>query len=206
VSKWGVVVEMIWLILLILAIVWRASALFVLWCISEHQMHVWILHSKRFMRYVYDWHAVEHHGHGMNESIHIDNGWDAYVAPIVALPFVILAAWYYTPYAWIWVVSLTSSVVLHRYLWNHVHRGIHRENDHLFRPSELLTASPEERGPRLEDHWLHYTWFFPFLERHHLIHHAKPNCNYSVVFAPYTDWVLGTLHGHRPWWQFTRLK
>ena len=181
---------------------WRWGLLFAAWCVTEHQMHVWVLHCKRFFRYVYDWHHVEHHGRGMNDlTPHIDNGWDAYVAPIVSLP-VFIAVAQFRPQAWILIFGLAVSVPLHRYVWNHIHRGIHRTHDHLFSPYKLAFVPAVLRGERLEHHWLHRTWFFPALERHHLIHHGCPNKNYSVVFAPYTDWVFGSLAGVRPWWKF----
>lgn len=159
---------------------WRLAVLFAAWCITEHQMHVWILHSKRIVKFVYQWHHVEHHGMRQNDLIpHVDNDWLAYIGPIVAWPVFVYRGIFVEPYALVTVLGLLVTVPLHMYFWNHVHRAIHRNKN----------------GMRLEYNWMLRWRWFDILERHHLQHHAKPNCNYSVVFAPYTDWLLGTLHG-----------
>lgn len=186
---------------------WRMVLLFVMWCVTEHQMHVWILHRKLPwpLGVVYQWHHREHHGMRINDfDPHIDNRWSAYLIAFGPMVFFAWRAIFYNPYAWTIVMGLAVTIPLHRYLWNHIHRGIHRKNDRRF-ASFLLPDMPDVfRGDRLEEHWLHKSRLFPMLERHHLLHHGKPNCNYSVVFAPYTDWAMGTLYGRKPWWKVRR--
>ena len=177
---------------LLLALIWRLAAWVLFVSVVEHQIHVWILHSRRFLKTPYRNHHVDHHGRGMNDlRPHIDLAfWDYGIVYAMLFP-VAYRAVFVTPYAWLGVVSGVLVATGHRYLWSRLHRATHRRNDHLFRAADLVNVQTMYRGARLEDNWTVRQWWFPAFEMHHLRHHANPSCNYAVVCL-WTDWMFGT--------------
>jgi len=179
---------------------WRLVTIFLLFGVAEHQSHVWFLHSRKIITSSHRMHHVEHHGQGqMKLRPHIDLALvDYFIAGLFVL-FCAVRAVFVTPYAWIGVAVVVGMTLGHQYLWSRLHRAIHRVNDHLFKPADLLTKPVEERGERLEDNWTTRQWWFSAFENHHLRHHANPSKNYAVVFL-WSDWLFGTVYDRRPWW------
>ena len=171
---------------------WRIVFLFFVFSIMEHQMHVWILHTKGFLKFPYRKHHVEHHGQKKNVfRSHIDLDLSDYFIFIAILPWLLYRSVYVNPYGWVGIGLTFFACLAHKYTWDSLHRAFHREHDHLFSPSQLLSATKVDRGERLQDTWMTRQWWFPIYEKHHLLHHAYPNKNYSVVFI-WTDRLFRT--------------
>lgn len=146
------------------------------WLIHKHMLHgKWLWkNGPRGLRFVYQDHAIDHHGNERNERLpYIDLTTKDYWPLLV--PFVA----HLTLYLWkgydnsgVAALSLVIMTLTHRSLWNGMHREIHG-----------LTHGS----------WYSKLPWYPFIARHHAGHHKDPRKNLNVVF-PLCDYLFGTVY------------
>ncbi|TWT94455.1 sterol desaturase family protein [Stieleria varia] len=162
---------------IVIGILWRIPVILLAFSIGEWLVHKYLLHKPLSIApFIERQHGQEHHGQGQNEIIpHIDL---TLVDYFWTLPFFALAGFRISmghAGGWAGVIALSSVVFAHRYFWNKIHRGIHRDDS----------------GNRLENNWMTRRSWFPMFENHHLDHHRRPDRNFGVVFL-WIDYAFRT--------------
>lgn len=146
------------------------------WLIHKHMLHgKWLWkHGPRSLKFVYQDHAIDHHGNERNERLpYIDLTAKDYWPMLIPLCFHL--------FRWLsWgdvgglshVIAIGSVTIAHRTLWNVMHREIHG----------LTHGSWAVDLP----------WYY-FIREHHEGHHRDPRKNLNVVF-PLCDYIFGTVY------------
>lgn len=146
------------------------------WLIHKYMLHgKWLWrHGPSALRFVYQDHAIDHHGNERNERLpYIDLTAKDYWPLLV--PFGVHAVLYFR-HGWegsgVSMLALVIMTVTHCLLWNGMHRAMHG-----LEPGNWASRLP----------------WYEFLRRHHAGHHIDPRRNLNVVF-PIADYVLRTVY------------
>ncbi|HEY4486873.1 MAG TPA: hypothetical protein VJB70_04045 [Candidatus Paceibacterota bacterium] len=158
----------------------------VLMSFTEFFIHRYLMHRRVLPQFVYNLfpmleqlfraHVFEHHHHfykqfnyepdpyGRNINIKI-----AHIHTVIAIvgyaPFLLLFAWLVSP---IPPLIFAGIILLHRVLWNIIHKEMHQPQ---------------------HPHWT-YNELYMSLARHHYLHHKNNDRNFNIVI-PFADYLLG---------------
>jgi hypothetical protein len=162
------------------ALAWKLPLAFIGLSLMEWAIHKYLLHGRwvykhiPFLRFIYRWHAIEHHGQGLKQNYpHINlsliDYWFAWSIAGFGL-------WRFFLFGYVeglaGAVAVISMSLGHMFFWNALHHSIHE----LGKPN-WITKLP---------------WFSAFAT-HHLNHHKDVRTNFGVVCI-WIDFHLGTLY------------
>lgn len=153
-----------------LSVAWKLPVWIAVATVAEWLFHRYLLHGKWIrdhvpaLAFVYERHAIEHHGRKCNDLFpHIDLVWTDYLFCLPVLMFNVYRIWRGdVPGGLSGVLSMGLVLGTHWYLWNHWHRAIHG-----------LEAG----------HWTTRLPVYVAVRRNHLRHHRNWRTAFSVVFV-----------------------